>query len=281
MFLSTLAFSLANIFVKQLPGIPAMEIVFFRCTIAALFCFVGLQRAGADWKGSNRSILIARGVFGTTALYFFFVTLQNIPLATAMTIQYLSPIFTSVIAIFVLSERVRALQWLFYAMAFGGVLLIEQFDARVSPFFLAIGVFSAFCSGVAYNLVRSMREREHPLTVVLHFQLVGAAAGFISLFFDWRTPQGWDWFYLLMVGVLSQAGQMFLTSALQKEPVAGVAIINYTGLVYALLAGSLIFSEPQSTESLAGMLLVVFGVLLSVVYSKRMRDVEKIESSVS
>jgi hypothetical protein len=42
-------------------------------------------------------------------------------------------------------------------MAFGGVLLIEQFDARVSPFFLAIGVFSAFCSGVAYNLVRSMR----------------------------------------------------------------------------------------------------------------------------
>jgi drug/metabolite transporter (DMT)-like permease len=281
MFLSTLAFSLANIFVKQLPGIPAMEIVFFRCTIAALFCFVGLQRAGADWKGSNRSILIARGVFGTTALYFFFVTLQNIPLATAMTIQYLSPIFTSVIAIFVLSERVRALQWLFYAMAFGGVLLIEQFDARVSPFFLAIGVFSAFCSGVAYNLVRSMREREHPLTVVLHFQLVGAAAGFISLFFDWRTPQGWDWFYLLMVGVFSQAGQMFLTSALQKEPVAGVAIINYTGLVYALLAGSLIFSEPQSTESLAGMLLVVFGVLLSVVYSKRMRDVEKIESSVS
>jgi drug/metabolite transporter (DMT)-like permease len=84
-----------------------------------------------------------------------------------------------------------------------------------------------------------------------------------------------------MVGVFSQAGQMFLTSALQKEPVAGVAIINYTGLVYALLAGSLIFSEPQSTESLAGMLLVVFGVLLSVVYSKRMRDVEKIESSVS
>lgn len=281
MFFSTLAFFLANTFVKQVAHIPAMEIVFFRCSIATLFCFLGLYRAGADWKGSNKRILFLRGFFGTTALFLFFTTLQNIPLASAMTIQYLSPIFTSVIAIFLLSEKVRGLQWFCYAIAFSGVLLIERFDPRISPFYLAIGIISAFCAGMAYNLVRSLRGKEHPLTIVLHFQLVGTIAGFISLFFDWRTPAGWDWFYLLLIGIFSQLGQIFLTNALQKEAVAGVAIVNYTGLVYALLVGSLWFGESQSTEAFAGMLLVVFGVLLSVFYSKRMRDLEKIESTVS
>lgn len=281
MFLSTLAFSLANVFVKQVSHIPAMEVVFFRTTIASTFCVIGLQRAKADWRGSNRAILLLRGLFGTTALFLFFLTLQNIPLASAMTIQYLSPIFTSIIAIFILSEKVRSMQWIFYGIAFAGVLLIEQIDTRVSLFFLVIGIVSAFCSGVAYNLVRSLRGREHPLTVVLHFQLVGVVAGFISLFFQWRTPAGWDWLYLLLIGVFSQMGQIFLTSALQKEKVAGVAIINYTGLIYALLVGSLVFGEQQTAESLAGMLLVVFGVLLSVIYSNRKQDLEKIESTAA
>lgn len=265
MFLSTLAFSLANVFVKQVSHIPAMEVVFFRTTIASVFCIVGLQRAKADWRGNNNVLLLLRGLFGTTALFLFFLTLQNIPLASAMAIQYLSPIFTSIIAIFVLSEKVRSMQWIFYAIAFSGVLLIEQIDTRVSLFYLLIGIVSAFCSGVAYNLVRSLRGREHPLTVVLHFQLVGVIAGGISLFFAWKTPVGWDWLFLFFVGVFSQLGQVFLTSALQKEKVAGVAIINYSGLIYALLIGSLVFGEIQTAESLAGMLLVVFGVLLSVV----------------
>jgi drug/metabolite transporter (DMT)-like permease len=281
MFLSTLAFALANVFVKQVSHIPAMEVVFFRCALATAMCFAGLYRANADWKGSNRKMLLLRGLFGTSALYFFFLTLQNIPLASAMTIQYLSPIFTSIIAIFVLNEGVKRLQWLFYAIAFSGVLLIEQFDSRVSILYLTLGIISAFCSGVAYNLVRSLRGKEHPLTVVLHFQLVGAVLGLFSLFFEWRTPAGLDWLYLVLIGIFSQLGQIFLTDALQRERVAGVAIVNYTGLVYALLIGSLVFQEPQTAESMSGMLLVVFGVLLSVIYSRRMRDLEKIESSVA
>lgn len=279
MFYSTLAFSLANVFVKQLSHLPAMEIVFFRCLLGAGFCFYGLRKANADWKGSNRKQLLLRGLFGTTALYFFFVTVQNIPLASAMTIQYLSPIFTTIIAIFLLRENVKALQWLFYAIAFSGVLFIERFDTRISFFFLLIGVVSAFCSGVAYNLVRSLREREHPLTVVLHFQLIGVVAGFLFTIFNWETPRGWDWLWLFLVGLSSQFGQIFLTNALQKEKAASVAIVNYSGLIYGLLFGWFVFGEAQTIESVIGMSLVVCGVILSLFYGRRQREVEKIEST--
>jgi len=269
MIFSTLAFFLANVCVKQVAHIPAMEIVFFRCMVSTVFCVVVLRQMRESIIGSNHAILLLRGIFGTTALFCFFLTIQNMPLASAQTIQYLSPIFTATIAIFVLKEGVLPAQWLFYALAFSGVLLIDQFDSRISPFYLALGIISAFCSGMAYNLVRSLRGKEHPLTVVLHFQLVGAVVGFFSLFFQWEMPRGWDWLFLFLVGVFSQIGQMFLTNALQRERIAGVAIINYTGLVYAITVGWFVFGEPQSIISLLGMLLVVVGVVLSVLYGRR------------
>ena len=277
MFLSTLAFFAANVCVKQVAHIPAMEIVFFRCIVATVLCVYGLQRAKASLVGSNHLMLLLRGVFGTTALFCFFLTLQQMPLASAQTVQYLSPIFTTLIAIFVLSESVKAVQWLFYAVAFGGVLVIEQFDSRISPLYLAVGILSAFCSGVAYNLVRSLRGKEHPLTVVLHFQLVGAVVGFVSLFFQWETPKGSEWLWLLFIGIFSQLGQIFLTNALQRERIAGVAIINYTGLIYALIVGWFVFAEPQGILSLVGMGLVVAGVIMSVMYGRRQSRREAIE----
>lgn len=277
MFLSTLFFALANVCVKQVAHLPAMEIVFFRCAIGVVFCYYGLKKAKADWIGKNRAQLLLRGLFGTTALYCFFVTVQNIPLATAMTIQYLSPIFTSIIAIFLLKESVKLQQWIFYAIAFAGVIFIEQIDARVSPMFLTLGIISAFGSGMAYNLVRSLRGREHPLTVVLHFQLVGLIAGLLFSIFNWKTPVGWDWFYLFLIGATSQLGQIFLTNALQKEKAASVSIIVYTGLIYGISIGWIFFDEPQTIISIFGMSLVVCGVVLSIIYGKRQINAEELE----
>lgn len=280
MFLSSLAFALANVFVKQVSHIPVMEVVFFRCAIAAVFCFIGLQRAKASFIGTNRTYLFLRGFFGTLALALFFLTVQNIPLATAMTLQYLSPIFTAIIAIFFLKEGVKPIQWIFYALAFAGVLFIGQVDSRASFFYVMLGIISAFGSGAAYNLVRKLKDDEHPLTIILHFQLVGVFAGFISLFFMWKSPVGWDWFYLLLIGVFSQLGQIFLTNALSREKAASVAIIVYSGLIYGITIGWIFYGESQTVWSLFGMLLVVVGVVVSIVYGKRQKVLEQIESSV-
>jgi drug/metabolite transporter (DMT)-like permease len=279
MLLATFAFAVMNVFVKQLNRIPAMEIVFFRCLVSAAICFVGIGRAGVDWKGNNNALLIARGSFGTLALFTFFVTVQNIPLATAVTIAYLSPIFTTLIGVFVLSEKVRVAQWFFYALAFAGVLVIEGFDDSVPTLYLGTGVVSAICSAVAYNLVRRLKEQEHPLVVVLHFQLVGVAAGLVFTLFNWVPPAGaGEWLALLMCGLLTQVGQTCLTKALQAEKVATVSILNYTGLIYALAFGVVIFGERYPAETIFGIALVVAGVLLSVLYRER-KPLEVIEES--
>ncbi len=268
MLVATLAFAVMNVFVKQLGRIPAMEIVFFRCLGSGLICGVEVARRQLDWKGNNHTLLITRGAFGTLALFTFFITLQHLPLATAVTIQYLSPIFTALIGVFILQEMVPARQWLFYGIAFAGVFVLKGFDSRVSMFYLLIGISSALCSGMAYNLVRRLRAREVPIVVVLHFQLVGIAAGLVFLFFDWRTPRPWEWFCLLMCGVLTQIGQVCLTKSLQSERIAKVAVLNYIGLIYALIFGVTVFGEHYTAQTVLGISLVMAGVLLAVLYGK-------------
>ena len=272
MFLSTFSFFMANVFVKQLATMPVMEIVFFRSVVAGIFCYIGIRQAKVHWAGVNKKYLIYRGVAGTIALVFFFITLQKIPLASATVLQYLSPIFTALIAVFFLKESVKVLQWFFYAMAFGGVLLIKNFDPRVSLGYLVLGIIGALGSGIAYNFVRKLKDTDHPMVVILYFQLVGLVVTIPFLFFDWKTPVGVEWVYLLMVGIFSQLGQIFLTNAFSRERAASVAIVVYTGLIYAISVGWIIYDEPQTLFTFLGMALVVAGVASSVIYGRRLKD---------
>jgi drug/metabolite transporter (DMT)-like permease len=269
MLVSSFSFSLMNIFVKQLSHLPAMEIVFFRCVVSAVVCLISLHGVNVNLLGNNRLFLFLRGASGTTALFCFFITIQNVPLASGVTLSYISPIFTAILAIFVLNEKVRGLQWLFYLISFAGVFVIKGFDTNFPTLYFLTGLSAAFFSGLAYNLVRSLKETEHPLVIVFQFQVVGIIAGFIYVLFDWQMPTGWDWAYLAGTGILTQIGQVYLTKALQSEAVGQVSIINYTGVLYAIFFGWLIFGETLTTQILIGISLVIGGVVLSIFYNKK------------
>lgn len=273
MLMSTFSFALMNVFIKKVSNIPAMEIVFFRCLVSMLLCFIIIFRDKQDWIGSNRKLLFLRGMFGTIALYTFFVTLHNMPLGTAVTIQYLSPVFTTIIAIFLLKEKVKAWQWLFFIISFAGVLVIKGFDSRISIFMLIMGIASALSSGFAYNMVRSLKEKEPTMVVVLHFQLVGVITGFAFTLFNWQTPRGIEWVYLVLIGICTQLGQVNLTKALQREKIADISILNYLGIIYALIFGFTIFGERYQWLTTVGILLVLAGVTMNFFYQKYTRGI--------
>jgi drug/metabolite transporter (DMT)-like permease len=73
MLLSTFSFAIMNVLTKKVNNLPVMEVVFFRCFVSMLLCFYIIRQDKADWKGSNRMLLLARGIFGTIAVYTFFL----------------------------------------------------------------------------------------------------------------------------------------------------------------------------------------------------------------
>ena len=207
-----------------------------------------------------------RGLFGTISLYTYFITIAKMPLGTAVTIQYLSPVFTTIIAIFVLGEKVKPARWLFFIVSFAGVLVMKGVDDRIELNYLLIGLVSAVASALAYVTIRSLKGTENPIVVVFHFQLIGTLTGLLFSVRDFEVPVGMEWIYLVVIGTFTQLGQINMTKAFQKDKVANVSIINYTGVVYAIAAGFFIFGESLGPGTIAGIALVIAGVLLGMIY---------------
>jgi drug/metabolite transporter (DMT)-like permease len=74
---------------------------------------------------------------------------------------------------------------------------------------------------------------------------------------------------LSRIGLATHLGQVFLTKALQAEAVAKVSILNYAGILYALLFGWLFFAETYTSQTFFGIFLVISGVILSIIYNNR------------
>ena len=216
-------------------------------------------------------MLFARGLFGTIGLCLFFITLQNIPLAGAVTIQYLSPVFTALFAVVILRERVKKKQWLFFSLAFIGVCLLKGFDVsgQMSYYFVLVGVVSACFSGLAYNCIRHLRTTESTLVVVFYFPLVATPIMGVLSFFNWVKPVGIDWAYIIALGIVTQVAQVFMTKGIQSDSAGNIMTYKYVGVVFAFIYGYFIFKETYSFLSVFGIFLLLSGVILNAVFKNQ------------
>lgn len=264
MLLAGIFFAFMQVMVKFVPHIPAIEIIFFRSLFSLIASFWILKRQRVPVFGNNKKLLIMRGISGSLGLIFFFYTLQNVPLASAVTLQYLSPIFTALLGIFLVKEKLKPVQYLYFGIAFAGVLVIEGFDSRISPGYMLIGLGSALFAGLAYNIIRKLKNTEHPLVIVFYFPLVTLPIAGIYCVFNWVHPVGIDWLILLGVGVFTQLAQYFMTMAYQNARLSKIASLNYIGIIYALGFGFIFFDETFNLLTYLGMAMVLSGVILNI-----------------
>ena len=268
MFFATIFFMVVKIFVKMLPHIPPMEIVFFRCIISFLITYYLLKRKGHNILGTNRSLLMMRGIFGTIGLYCYFVILQEIPLATASTLIYFTPLFTSLVGVFLLKEKMSTIQWILLFIALFGIILIQGFDSRVNIFYLLIGLGGSLCAAFAYSIIRYLRDKEHSLVLMIYFPMIAFPIGGLISVFNWVQPNLIDIFLLILIGVITQFAQYFMTKAFQSEKVSKVSIVSYSELVFVLLIGNIFFDEKFEFLVYLGMILVTFGVVFNILLAR-------------
>ncbi|MEX2588875.1 MAG: DMT family transporter [Chitinophagales bacterium] len=249
---------------KFLSHVPAHEVILFRSMVSFAMSFAYIKRNNIPLFGKNKKILILRGVFGVMALTMYFVTLQKIPLASATTIQYLSPIFGTIAAFLILKEKVYPWQWILFAVSFVGAALVKGFDPRVDLLYFFLGLGSALFSGLAYTCVRMLKDSDHPYVIVMYFPMLAIPIMIVWCIFDWYMPQGWEWILLILVGIFTQIAQVNMTKALQLERLSVISSMKYLGVGFALMYGYLFFGETYDWQAMLGILLVLTGVLLNV-----------------
>lgn len=284
MLMSAIGFSLMGAFVKVAfaQGIPVLEIVAARAVISALLSYVDVRRKGISLWGQRKGLLIARGAAGALALICVYTALVSIPFADATVIQYLHPMFTALLAIVFLRERLRLSTSICIALSFLGLLLIVRpaflfgdFSGTYPLWAVGIAVAGALGSAVAYVLVRKLSASEDSSVIIFYFPIIALPLALILLGDDIVMPQGWAWGSLLLVGVATQVGQIGLTKAMQTASASQATSLSYLQVIFAVLLGLAFFDEIPTLWTLAGALLILTGALVSVMGSAKALKREK------
>lgn len=269
MMAATFLFALMSVFVKLLHTVALYEVVFCRAVVSAVFGYALIRKKKLSIWGNNKPLLIFRGLAGTAGLILFFYTVQEMPLATAVTLSYLAPLFTILMAGLISKDRTSFTQWAFFILAFVGVALMKGFDARISFLDLSIGVIGALCSASAYNFVRRLGKSDHPFVITFYFPIVALLIVTPYTIIHWVTPKGLEWIYLIGVGLTAHIAQICMTKAYQLEPPARVSQLTYLGSIYAIFFGVFLFQEHIPLVTFLGLALVVFSVLMATKYPSK------------
>lgn len=267
--LASLFFSIINALVKYLSTIPAIEIVFFRSVVTLIISYASVRKLKLKIFNEHTPLLIARGVSGAIALSLYFYIIQKIPLATAVTILYLAPIFTVLFAIFLVKEFPDSKQWPFFILCFAGAALMKNFDSRVSFEHFFMGILAAVFAGLAYNFIRMLKDKAHHSLIILYFPLITIPFCMPWLIPEWKTPNLLELTVLIIIGLCTQMAQVFMTKAYMQESASKISHFNYLTCFYALITGVIFFDEHLNTLSLVGLFLVFVGIIFSTKFSPK------------
>ena len=260
---ATLAFAIMNAMAKELSNFHPMQVVFFRAIGTWIFIFPYMLANRVPIKGTHFKPLLARGILGVLSLACFFVAIQRIPLGSAISIRYLGPIFGAVLAYYYLKEKVNWMQWLSFAIAFSGVVVLKGFDIRIDFLSLGLLIISAIFVGGVFVLIRYLSDKEHYLTIINYFMICALTLSLCFIQY-WRMPVGNEWFAVCGIGTMGLIGQIYMTRAFQTEETSVLAPFKYMELIYAMIMGYFMFGESYELVPLLGIILIMGGMLSNV-----------------
>jgi len=219
----------------------------------------------ADWQ-----LHLLRSLFLLLSLLGYFHALTQLPLALAVTISYLAPIFVAVLSVSVLGERPSASIWLALAAGLAGVSISvwPELSGGLAQMSLhrLLGIASAAGAALAFAgvllLARRQASRDSIWTIlliqsVLPMLLLAAPAAW-----HWRAVPTADLGLILLAGGLGTLGLLGITHAFTTLEASRVAPLDYTSFVWATLLGYALFGEVPTVTTGASALLIIGGCLL-------------------
>tara|TARA_B100000809_G_scaffold44559_1_gene38893 strand:+ start:982 stop:1797 length:816 start_codon:yes stop_codon:yes gene_type:complete len=250
--------------------LETIQIVFIRGIITLLFTSVIIKRKKIYLWGANHKLLILRGIIGTVALFFVYESIQRFPLSEATVLQYLYPIFTTLLASFIISENVGNRHYFAIILGFLGVYIILDFpfinpEYSLNTTNLIIAITGAFLTGFAYVIIRmASNMKESPYVIMFYFPLFTVPMSFPFAYDLWIYPSIDNWIVLLLVGICTQLGQTFLTFGYKLLPASKAAPTSYIQVPFSVLAGSVIFYENISYNFILGSIVIFFALYLII-----------------
>lgn len=259
----------------------ALEIVFYRGIVGVCFMAFIARGRGVSLRTEVPMMHVWRNIVGVSALVAWFYAIAKLPLATAMTLNYMSGIWVATfliagtLALGKLSDvRRQGPLVLAVLCSFAGVVMLLRPTVEQNQVFGGlVGLLSGVLSGLAYMQVAALGRVGEPETrTVFYFSLGATLAGLVGMLAT--GVHAWTWpaaAWLLPLGVLAALGQLCMTRAYTHGATMVVANLQYSGIVFASLYGLLLFDAQIPLIGWAGMaLIVVSGITATVLRARAM-----------
>jgi len=277
MLLSAFAFAVMTACVKLVGthNIPVFEIVAARAIISLFISYIDIKRKKIAVWGNNKKLLLARGMTGSLALICVYYAVTTLPLAEATLLQYTYPVFTALLAFFLLKEKIQRSTLLCIVLSLLGLVLMVMPNLSVTngatlPWFsVFVALLGALGSALAYVIVKRLSTTEDSSVIIFYFPLIALPLSLTLLGDDFVMPNTEALLLLLFVGIFTQIGQVGITKAMQSEVATKVTAFSYVQVVFSIIFGFIIFNEVPSAWTLSGGALIIIGALINVFASKR------------
>lgn len=265
-------FSILNGVVKALAESFAVnQIVFFRNLFALVTLLLMARGLGGlpALRVRDRAGMALQAVQFTAVLLFIFVAYRHMPLADATAISFLQPVLVMLLSAPLLGEKVTRLGWIALLMGLGGVVLMVRPSGGGSLFGLTMSVIGTVFSALSLIQQRSLSRMETSLAIAF-WTLAGSALLVApSLPFNWVQPTPAQWALLIGNGLASGACQYLTTRALFHAPVATLAPLSYTKMIWALIVGFVWFGDMPTALVLGGSAIVIVASALVYIAPRR------------
>jgi len=218
----------------------------------------------------NPRPLVVRGVFGGGAVLLYFLSIEHIGVGLATLLNFTSPVFTALLSRIFLGEPLRPRTLGGLALAMTGVVLVLAGGRGIahpaSLGWLAVGLGSAACSGVAVTAIRAARRTDGALAIFGSFAVFGVlVTAPVALAQPLPGAPGPALLgYLAAVIVLSVVAQLLMTSALRWVDAPTSGVVAQITVVISLVLGVAVLGEPLTVLSALGSALTIGGVIVAV-----------------
>lgn len=258
-------------FGKAAARLPASLVGFFQSFVSLLLFLPAVLRHGwRDLRTDQLPLHVARALAGLLSQVLFFWAVKEMSLVDAVLLVNAAPLFIPLVAWLWTGQPITPSVAGSLVVGFVGVaLIIKPSAALLADPAALVALSAAACSAVALVSVEKLTGRNRSDTILFYYFAIASLATAPFAWAFWQPPSTAEWGYLLGVGLFMALAQWLIILAYQQADATHLAPFNYSVVIFSGLIGWIVWRNALDALSLAGIVLVCAGGILSIVLTKQ------------